>query len=349
MDGTQLVKGVLDLAVLAVVAPEDGYGYDVVRRLRAGARGGRRRLGLRHAAPALLGRGADLVRRAVRRRAAPQVLRHQRAGAHGARDAKDVGGVRRHDGRSADRKGDSSMSETLTGETGEVAGLPCRRSRESVDRPGPCRSARRPDRGPRGTPARGRRPRRAARPLESSLGSPSEYAAELRASAGLPARGGRGAGPATARARLDAVLASAAVPARVVPAGRAVPVGCWSSCGPRGGCCAATWSCLRALPPRLDYVERPPRAGAACTATSSGCCSCSPPSPGRWSSGGGSCRGRWGGRRRRRRAPGAGRGRRRERASSGATSRSDVDAAAWAPGPGRWPARRTRCSRGTGR
>lgn len=35
MEGTQLVKGVLDLAVLAVVAREDGYGYDVVRRLRA--------------------------------------------------------------------------------------------------------------------------------------------------------------------------------------------------------------------------------------------------------------------------------------------------------------------------
>ena len=34
VDGTQLVKGVLDLAVLAVVAREDGYGYDVVRRLR---------------------------------------------------------------------------------------------------------------------------------------------------------------------------------------------------------------------------------------------------------------------------------------------------------------------------
>ncbi|EWT02081.1 PadR family transcriptional regulator [Intrasporangium oryzae NRRL B-24470] len=35
MDSTQLVKGVLDLAVLAVVAEEDGYGYDIVRRLRA--------------------------------------------------------------------------------------------------------------------------------------------------------------------------------------------------------------------------------------------------------------------------------------------------------------------------
>ncbi len=34
MDTTQLLKGVLDLAVLAVVQDEDGYGYDVVRRLR---------------------------------------------------------------------------------------------------------------------------------------------------------------------------------------------------------------------------------------------------------------------------------------------------------------------------
>ena len=35
MDTTQLLKGVLDAAVLAVVEHEDGYGYDVVRRLRA--------------------------------------------------------------------------------------------------------------------------------------------------------------------------------------------------------------------------------------------------------------------------------------------------------------------------
>ena len=34
MDTTQLLKGVLDLAVLAVVLHEDGYGYDIVRRLR---------------------------------------------------------------------------------------------------------------------------------------------------------------------------------------------------------------------------------------------------------------------------------------------------------------------------
>jgi len=35
VDATQLLKGVLDLAVLAVVSTDDGYGYDVVRRLRA--------------------------------------------------------------------------------------------------------------------------------------------------------------------------------------------------------------------------------------------------------------------------------------------------------------------------
>jgi PadR family transcriptional regulator PadR len=34
VDSTQLLKGVLDLAVLAVLDERDGYGYDVVRRLR---------------------------------------------------------------------------------------------------------------------------------------------------------------------------------------------------------------------------------------------------------------------------------------------------------------------------
>lgn len=34
MDSTQLLKGVLDAAVLAVLREADGYGYDVVRRLR---------------------------------------------------------------------------------------------------------------------------------------------------------------------------------------------------------------------------------------------------------------------------------------------------------------------------
>lgn len=36
MDTTQLLKGVLDVAVLAVIAEGDGYGYEIVRRLRSG-------------------------------------------------------------------------------------------------------------------------------------------------------------------------------------------------------------------------------------------------------------------------------------------------------------------------
>jgi PadR family transcriptional regulator, regulatory protein PadR len=35
MDTTQLLKGVLDLAVLAVLRDGDGYGYDIFRRLQA--------------------------------------------------------------------------------------------------------------------------------------------------------------------------------------------------------------------------------------------------------------------------------------------------------------------------
>ena len=34
MDRSQLLRGVLDAAVLAVIKQRDGYGYDVVRRLR---------------------------------------------------------------------------------------------------------------------------------------------------------------------------------------------------------------------------------------------------------------------------------------------------------------------------
>src|SRR3954452_22657185 len=39
MDSTQLLKGVLDLAVLAVLREDDGYGYDIVRRLRSAGLG----------------------------------------------------------------------------------------------------------------------------------------------------------------------------------------------------------------------------------------------------------------------------------------------------------------------
>lgn len=34
MDRSQLLRGALDAAVLAVVGEQDGYGYDVLRRLR---------------------------------------------------------------------------------------------------------------------------------------------------------------------------------------------------------------------------------------------------------------------------------------------------------------------------
>jgi PadR family transcriptional regulator PadR len=34
VDTTQLLKGVLDLAVLAALRDQDGYGYDILRRLR---------------------------------------------------------------------------------------------------------------------------------------------------------------------------------------------------------------------------------------------------------------------------------------------------------------------------
>jgi PadR family transcriptional regulator PadR len=35
VDRSQLLRGALDAGVLAVVADDDGYGYDVVRRLRS--------------------------------------------------------------------------------------------------------------------------------------------------------------------------------------------------------------------------------------------------------------------------------------------------------------------------
>ncbi len=76
MDPSQLLKGVLDLAVLAVLRDADGYGYDVLRRLRAaGLRGCRGRFGVRDVAAAVRGRRADVVRAAERGRPASQVLR----------------------------------------------------------------------------------------------------------------------------------------------------------------------------------------------------------------------------------------------------------------------------------
>ena len=39
MDRSQLLRGTLDAAVLAVLAGDDGYGYDVLRRLRGAGLG----------------------------------------------------------------------------------------------------------------------------------------------------------------------------------------------------------------------------------------------------------------------------------------------------------------------
>ena len=36
LERTQLLKGILDAVLLAALADQDGYGYDVVRRLRVG-------------------------------------------------------------------------------------------------------------------------------------------------------------------------------------------------------------------------------------------------------------------------------------------------------------------------
>ena len=76
MDTTQLLKGVLEVAVLAVIGQEDGYGYDIVRRLRESRpRGCGRHVRLRHAAPAVPGRSVDVVRGGVGTRARTASLR----------------------------------------------------------------------------------------------------------------------------------------------------------------------------------------------------------------------------------------------------------------------------------
>ncbi|MEZ5159379.1 MAG: hypothetical protein R2709_00600 [Marmoricola sp.] len=83
MDTTQLLKGVLDLAVLAVVDGEDGYGYDIVRRLRDG---GPDEVGdawfIGHPLRRLFTRRCPLpLLEALRVGSASQVLRHHSDGA----------------------------------------------------------------------------------------------------------------------------------------------------------------------------------------------------------------------------------------------------------------------------
>ena len=122
MDTTQLLKGTLDAAVLAVIADEDGYGYDVVRRLResgleevgdASVYGTLRRL---FASGSLT---SYVV--ASEEGPAPQVLRaHTRRPRRPGRLAQGLGRVRpRHGppaGIPADR-GDALMNDDTTGTT----------------------------------------------------------------------------------------------------------------------------------------------------------------------------------------------------------------------------------------
>ena len=80
MDTTQLLKGVLDLAVLAVVDDEDGYGYDVVRRLRAGGLDDVGDASVYGTLRRLYAAGALTSYVVPPRGTAPQVLRHHALG-----------------------------------------------------------------------------------------------------------------------------------------------------------------------------------------------------------------------------------------------------------------------------
>ena len=190
VDGTQLVKGVLDLAVLAVVAREDGYGYDVVRRLRAA--------GLEEVGDAsvygtlrrLYSAGA-LTSYVVPSDEGPHRKYYgiNAAGAHGARDAgKDVGGVRRHDGRSARPGGSAVMNDTtVIGAAEQVEDVRAyvRAVRAwlgdlPADEVEDLTAGMEADLAERAAESGG--------PLGGLLGEPEAYAAELRSAAGLPPR-----------------------------------------------------------------------------------------------------------------------------------------------------------------
>ena len=88
-------------------------------------------------------------------------------------------------------------------------------------------------------------------PLAERLGEPEDYAAELRASAGLPAPGaGRGAGPGGPGGHGHPCGSPASRAACGAPGGRrwhTLPAGPLSgscpSCDRPGGCCGATWPC----------------------------------------------------------------------------------------------------------
>ena len=185
MDTSQMLKGVIDVAVLAVVADEDGYGYDVVRRLRA--------RGLADVADASV---YGTLRRLYAAGALTSYVVPSEEGPH-----------RRY-------YGVSDLGRELLGSGAAAGAVSCRRSTacwprtrrcsDDDDRPHPgrrgvpragarrargpsARRARRVARGHREPPRRGRRRGRAS-PLAVRLGSAEEFAQELRHSAGLPPR-----------------------------------------------------------------------------------------------------------------------------------------------------------------
>src|SRR5215216_3750605 len=165
---------------------------------RAGGGGGR--LGLRDPAAAVPQRAPDLVRGALGGGPAPQVLRRQRGrpGPAGRLD-RYLAVVHRRHGQAARRgRGGGGVNDTIAA---EVAGYATAVRAACADLPGPDRELLLEDLEDHLQEVAAE----AGGPLAERLGEPEDYAAELRASAGLPAPGaGRGAGPTgwAARRRL---------------------------------------------------------------------------------------------------------------------------------------------------
>ena len=207
MDTTQLLKGVLDLAVLAVVDDEDGYGYDIVRRLRD--RGSTTSATPRSTAPCAgstpPARSTSYVV-ASETGPAPQVLRdHARRARPAQASDATTGRPSPPPSTASCRTRSSSMTDHQDPSTTPRSGFVVRSAHAAdLDRGG-ARGAGRWSRRRHERP--GRRARRRGAP------GPSEYAAELRSRGrlsagdagvrhGVAARGGR-CGPLARRA-LDA-------------------------------------------------------------------------------------------------------------------------------------------------
>ena len=201
VDQTQLLKGVLDLAVLAVLDHDDSYGYEVVRRLHDAALGEVAEASVYGTLRRLFReRPVDQLRGGLRRRAAPQVLRPHRcrprapragargmalvqlgadrAGArsrrhsHGERSAHDTGG--RDDG---DDRARSDRAE-----------LPAARSGRALADLDPTERGELLDEVQEHLLAISSEVELTPELLVARLGPPARYAAELRGAAGLEPR-----------------------------------------------------------------------------------------------------------------------------------------------------------------